>query len=280
MQRFRAFLLVVGLAAVSRAQDLTAAPGAAEGLDAIRAQTEALKNSPPRAPLPRREDAHRIGHSTPPAQTAEAPDVSAYPVRGVDVSHFEGSIDWPRARASGTLFAFMKATEGTTFVDDAFAANWSSSAAAGVLRGAYHFYDFCATGSAQADNFIRTVPRDARALPLVVDLEVSDDCAKMPAKAAFLKDLSAFVGKVRAAYGRTPILYINLDIYNQYLVGVAPNYRLWIADPSHSSPLMPAGRKWAFWQYSWHGNVPGIAIETDLDVFVGDPAELVELARP
>jgi len=278
MKRVAAIFLVVGLAGASRAQDLPGSAGLEEGLDAIRARTEALKTAP--APLPRREYAHRIGHSTTPAQTAEVPDVSAYPVRCVDVSHFEGPINWPQARASGTLFAFMKATEGTTFVDDTFAANWSSAAAAGVRRGAYHFYDFCATGSAQADHFMATVPRDAGALPMVIDLEASEDCAKMPAKAAFLKDLAAFVGKVRSAYGRAPILYINLDIYNQYLAGVAPDYRLWIADPSHSSPQMPAGLDWTFWQYSWHGRVPGIAVETDLDVFDADSAALARLARP
>ena len=61
-------------------------------------------------------------------------------VQGVDVSHYDGTIDWVKAHASGIDFAFMKATESTDFIDPNFATNWQAAAAAGVIRGAYHFF--------------------------------------------------------------------------------------------------------------------------------------------
>jgi len=212
--------------------------------------------------------------------SAETPDISSYPVRGIDVSHYENDIQWDKVKAQGISFAFIKATEGGDYVDPTFQANWKGAGGAGIARGAYHFYNFCKTGAEQADNFIKTVPREDGALPMVIDLEKSNSCSHMPGKPAFLKDLAAFVGKVKAAYGLTPILYVNLGIYNQYLSGAGAGCKLWIADPSHAAPRMPEGESWTFWQYSWHGSVGGISSEVDLDVFNGDEQALALLARP
>jgi lysozyme len=279
MKRLAAALVLAALgASFASAQELASAPGLRESLAALEARTLALKDEPPSdTPF---ADTHRIGHTTTPAQSGQTPDVSGYPVRGVDVSSHEGPIQWDQVKAGAIAFAYMKATEGDTFVDATFAANWRGAAAAGLAEGAYHFYDFCDAGADQAANFIKTVPFTAGALPMVLDLEESEDCAKMPPKAAFLKDLAAFVAKVQAAYGLKPVLYVNLSIYNEYLTEVGPGYALWIADPTHAAPGMPAGTDWTFWQYSWNGKVPGIAPETDLDVFNGDARAFSRLARP
>jgi lysozyme len=280
MKRLRIFLALAALGArLASAQDLPDAPGLADGLGAIKARTAALRADEGPSADTSAAGAHRLGHTAAPVQSGEIPDVSRFPVRGVDVSSYEGVIQWDRAKAAGISFAYMKATEGETFVDDAFAANWAGASAAGLPKGAYHFYDFCDTGAGQAANFIKTVPREAGALPMVIDLEQSDDCAKMPPKAAFRKDLAAFVARVEAAYGMRPVLYVNLGIYNEYLSDAAGRYRLWIADPSHASPSLPAGASWTFWQYSWHGRVDGIAPETDLDVFNGDARGLSGLSH-
>lgn len=231
---------------------------------------------------------HRMGgdrgfsaQSLPPASAplpAAVPDVSAYPVRGMDVSHYEGVIDWDLVKTAGLSFVYIKATDGVDLVDEQFAANWRGAAKAGLARGAYHFYDFCKSGSAQAAHFTETVPADADTLPPTIDLEQSKECAKMPAKAAFRKSLAAFVAKVRAVYHREPVLYINASIYAQYLQGENDPYKLWIADVKHAAPQIPGGPAWAFWQYGWHGKVPGIANgEVDLDVFNGTPEMLAAL---
>lgn len=97
-------------------------------------------------------------------------------VHGIDVSHHQGEIDWAAVAGDGVGFAFIKATEGGDFVDPRFAKNWTASAKAGVPRGAYHFFTQCRPGAVQAENFIRVVPKDPRALPPVVDAEHMGPC--------------------------------------------------------------------------------------------------------
>jgi lysozyme len=208
------------------------------------------------------------------------PDVSAYAVRGIDISHYEGTVDWGTVAKDGLSFVYVKATEGEEMTDDQFQANWQGAAGAGLARGAYHFYDFCEPGATQADNFIKTVPVEKGSLPPTIDLEQSADCKKMPAKAAFLADLNAFVQKIQDAYGVSPVLYVNGGIYNTYLTDVGNTYALWIADVSHVSPVMPDGAPWTMWQYGWHGAVAGIGAEVDLDVFRGTTQELASLELP
>jgi lysozyme len=281
MERLAAVLLWAALGAGrASAQDFANTPALPEELCAISARTASLgRDAAPTNDAPRLGH-HRAGHASAPAQSGETPDVSRHPVRGVDVSSYDGAIQWTQVRAAGISFAFIKATEGDTFVDRDFAANWKEAAGAGVLEGAYHFYDFCDAGADQADHFIKTVPATRGALPMVIDLEQSDDCATMPAKGVFLPNLAAFVAKVEAAYGLEPVLYVNLSIYNAYLSDSPGAYKLWIADPTHVSPAIPAGADWTFWQYSWHGSIPGIGAQTDLDVFNGDAPALTQLTFP
>ncbi len=206
--------------------------------------------------------------------------MGAYPVRGIDISHYEGAIDWAKVKTDGLSFVYVKATEGADGVDDTFATNWAGAKSAGLARGAYHFYNFCKTGSEQAANFIKTVPVDDGALPPTIDLEQSDDCKTMPDKAAFRKDLADFVQKVQAAYGHLPVLYVNYAIYDAYFKGEADSNKLWIADVKHEAPAMPGDARWTMWQYGWHGAVAGIRGEVDLDVFNGTPRMLASLTLP
>jgi lysozyme len=207
---------------------------------------------------------------------AAIPNVSAYQVRGIDISHYQGAIDWSKVSADGLSFVYMKATEGADGVDERFADNWKGAARTGLKRGAYHFYNFCKGGSVQAAQFIKTVPADADALPPTIDLEESADCGKMPSKAAFRKDLAAFVAKVKAAYGHSPIMYVNNSIYDLYFKGENDSYRLWVADIKHEAPVFPDDSSWTMWQYAWHGQAAGIG-EVDLDVFNGTPEMLAAL---
>ncbi len=283
MKQLLAALVLTGISASwASSLELENVPGLKQSLAAIKSQALALKPEAEPAPQKPREGSHRLGHSTPmlPFEAEEVPDISAYAVRGVDVSHHEGHIRWNQMKAAGISFAFIKATEGGGYVDDMFQANWQGASSVGIAKSAYHFYNFCKTGTEQADNFIKTVPREDGALPMVIDLEPSNDCAHMPAKPALLKDLTNFIGKVQAAYGLTPILYINPSIYNEYLLGTGADNKFWIADPSHAAPRMPDGKNWTFWQYAWHGTVAGLSSEVDLDVFNGGAQALSRLTQP
>src|SRR4051812_13389810 len=87
------------------------------------------------------------------------------------ICKYQGKIDWASVRSAGTHFAFIKATEGGTHVDERFVENWDGAKQAGVSRGAYHFIFWCRPAEEQAAWFKRTVPNDPDALPPVLNLE-------------------------------------------------------------------------------------------------------------
>ena len=87
------------------------------------------------------------------------PNSTRFPVRGIDVSHHQGDIDWHIVKAAGVDFAFIKASEGGDYRDREFARNWEEAGRAGIARGAYHFFTFCTAGLDQAHNFSATTGR-------------------------------------------------------------------------------------------------------------------------
>lgn len=124
---------------------------------------------------------------------------------GIDVSRHQGRIDWGRVARDDISFAYIKATEGATFVDSRFAENWSNAEAAGLVRGAYPFFTLCADGEAQARNFLRVVPDDPDALPPAVDLELAGNCPARPDPATVERELNAFLTLVERVTARTAI---------------------------------------------------------------------------
>src|SRR5262245_23448045 len=114
-------------------------------------------------------------------------------IRGIDVSHHQGVVDWRKVARSDVAFAILKATEGGDYVDDTFARNLAGAAASGLVVGAYHFFTFCRPGAEQAANFLRAVPRDRPMLPPVVDIEFGGNCTARPAVADLRRELTAFL---------------------------------------------------------------------------------------
>jgi GH25 family lysozyme M1 (1,4-beta-N-acetylmuramidase) len=213
-------------------------------------------------------------------QSALAVCSSGPVTQGIDVSHYDGTIDWASAHAGGIDFAFMKATENINFVDPQFATNWQSAGAAGVIRGAYHFFRPEVDPVAQADYFIAhagiPAPGD---LPLTLDLEVTDtDTAAQAAQSALL-----FLARVKAQTGRTPIVYTSTGFLDSTLGSPAGfgGYTLWVANWQVSCPNLPsAWSDWRFWQKADNGTVAGISgtANVDLDEFNGSLAELQTFA--
>ena len=125
--------------------------------------------------------------------TLSQPDAVHYPVRGIDVSHHQGVIDWAAVARADIRFAYIKATEGQDLVDDRFMENWHSATRAGIARGAYHFFTFCTPGAAQAANFIKLVPATRPALPPAVDVEFAGNCENPPNRRAIRTQLHALL---------------------------------------------------------------------------------------
>ena len=193
-------------------------------------------------------------------------------VHGIDVSKWNGEIDWPAARKSGVAFAFVKATEGKDRIDSAFERNWRGAAAAGLPHAPYHFYYFCSTADEQADWFIRNVPKAAVRLPPVLDAEwnhASPTCKLQPPPATVRASLQRFMDRIEAHYGKRPIIYTTVDFHRDNLVGHFDDYHFWVRSTAAHPEDIYASRTWAFWQYTATGVVPGVNGDTDNNVFAG-----------
>jgi lysozyme len=195
-----------------------------------------------------------------------------YPVHGIDVSKYQGDINWPQVRGSGAAFAFIKATEGGDVTDDRFLVNWLGAAAAGMPRGAYHYYYFCRTPEEQARWFIGHVPRDPRALPPVLDMEWthrSRTCTFRPDPATVRANMDVFLSIVRRQYGVEPVVYTTVDFYRDNELWRSTGHQFWLRSVADHPANTYPDQLWTFWQYTGTGVVPGISGDTDINVFAG-----------
>ncbi len=210
------------------------------------------------------------------------PSSERYPVRGVDVSRYQGDIDWPVLAGQGIDFAFLKATEGSGLVDPRFPANLGDATAAGLRVGAYHFFSFESGGATQADNVIRTVPSTGDLLPVAVDLEFYGDFWVRPAPVDEVRrELRVLLDRLVAHYGKRPIVYTTAEAYDRYLSGAFPDVDIWIRDVWRT-PSLPDGRSWTFWQFSDRHRLDGYTGEErfiDVNVFAGSRDEWTRYGR-
>ncbi|RDJ11179.1 glycoside hydrolase family 25 protein [Rhizobium grahamii] len=194
------------------------------------------------------------------------------PIHGIDVSKWQGNIDWQTVKGSGVAFAFIKATEGKDRIDPRFNEYWQRARAVGIPHAPYHFYYFCSTPDEQADWFIRNVPKEAMRLPPVLDAEwnaESKTCRLRPDPATVRAQLQRFMDRLEAYYGKRPIIYTSVDFHRDNLVGYFQDYHFWVRSTAKHPEVTYADRRWAFWQYTSTGVIPGIKGPTDINVFAG-----------
>ncbi len=200
------------------------------------------------------------------------PSKDDYTVRGVDVSHYQGEIDWQELSKNDISFAFIKATEGSSFIDECFEYNWNEAMKTDLRIGAYHFFSFDSDGKTQAENFISNVPKVEGMLPPVIDFEFYDDKAKNPPKKnKILPELDNMIDALYEHYGVMPIIYVTHDTYKQYIAGGYKDCDIWIRDVV-MTPYLSDGRDWTFWQYTNRERLSGYAGEEefiDMNVFYG-----------
>jgi len=197
-------------------------------------------------------------------------------VHGVDVSRWQGKIDWSTLRSQGANFAFIKATDGGDHLDPTFHRNWKDAADAGVRRGAYHFFYWCRTGAEQAEWFIRNVPKTPGALPPVIDVEYNHQsrCKTRHSPKVVREKMQAFMDRVERHYGQRPIIYTAPDFYADNLRGHFKDYPFWLRSvAAHPSVRYPNRTDWMFWQYSGTGLSKGVTGHIDLNVFRGSEAD-------
>lgn len=194
-------------------------------------------------------------------------------VFGVDVSTYQGEVDWKKLAEQGVDFAFLKATEGSSLQDVRFSDNWENARAAGVRVGAYHFFSYDSPGETQAENFISMVPAVSDALPPVVDIEFyGDKLQNLPDKAQVRAILDPLLARLEEYYGVKPILYVTDRSYRLYIQGAYRGYPLWVSRPV----VAPLEKSWTFWQYSHSAQLEGYEgtqSRIDLNVFRGSAEE-------
>ncbi len=204
------------------------------------------------------------------------PTPADFEVHGIDVSKYQGDIDWNAVKASGVKFAWIKATEGGDHVDEKFAQNWQEAKAAGVPRGAYHFAYWCRSPEEQAAWFTQNVPNDPNALPPVLDVEwnpVSKTCPHHVPRDVALADMKTMLDAMEHAYGKRPIIYTSIDFYHDVLEGEFTDYPMWVRSVKYYPSVKYGSRPWNFWQHTAEGQVPGITGYVDRNAFSGSPQE-------
>ncbi len=203
-----------------------------------------------------------------------------FPIHGIDVSKYQGDIDWQAVKRAGVKFAWIKATEGADHIDSKFRQNWDGAAAAGIPRGAYHFVWWCRKPHEEIGWFKQHVPVDPNALPPVLDVEAtptSKTCKRTLHREEVLRDMREMLVDMERHYGKKPVIYVTVDFY----AGIMhPNefsdYNVWVRSTKHAPHIPYPGRGWTFWQYQSDGRSPGIKGNIDKNAFYGSAQQWQE----
>jgi lysozyme len=210
------------------------------------------------------------------------PSRKYYPVRGVDVSAYQGSIDWSLLASQNIDFAFIKATEGSCFTDRNFVFNYSEALKTDLRVGAYHFFSFESGGDTQAAHFINTVPKTENMLPPVIDLEFYGGFSEENVERdKIVNELDKMIAALYSHYGMHPIIYTAEEEYALFLEGGYENNPIWIRGV-YSKPVISDSRKWTFWQYTNRARLDGYNGDErfiDMNVFNGSFEEFKSFGK-
>lgn len=195
---------------------------------------------------------------------------------GIDVSSYQGTIDWRSARAAGVQFAFARVSDGLDGKDAQFASNWVGTQAAGIARGAYQYFRADEDAVAQAD-----LLADATGLPGAGDLppalDVEDAAGLTPAQLATA--VRTWAARIQNRLGVFPAIYTGGTFWHDEAGNMSGGaYPLWIAEYDTDCPTVPtAWTGWSFWQSASRATVPGVPMPVGVDRFNGTAAELAQL---
>ena len=208
-------------------------------------------------------------------------------IYGIDVSHHNEWIDWPRVRQSGVRFAIIKASEGNGYIDPLYEQNLKGALSSGIMPGSYHFFLPRIDPLEQARHYVRVLQENAvnaPTLPPCIDLETAG-----LTKAALNQALRLFLDEIRKLTGRTGIIYVSPGFWSTYLpvpvisgykltggsVDWAAQHPLWLAHYTSGWPYQVyPWVGWRFWQYSSAGKISGVVTKVDLNLFNGTEADL------
>lgn len=207
---------------------------------------------------------------------AEYPE--GYEIHGIDISHYQGKIDWEQLKNAmikgcPVRFVIIKSTEGSSRLDENFRENFNQARDFGFIRGVYHFWSNKSTAREQAYYFLDQVHLTDSDLPPVLDIE------HKPADKSvedFQRDVLTWLHIVEDKYHVKPIIYTYYKFKEQYLSApVFEDYPYWIAH-YYVDKVQYKG-KWKFWQHTDVGKLPGIKGYVDFNIYNGSYYELKQL---
>ncbi|MGA8114674.1 MAG: lysozyme [Actinocatenispora sp.] len=213
-----------------------------------------------------------------------SPANAATTVKGMDVSHYQGTVNWSSNYSKGARFAYIKATESTSYTDPQFNRNYTASRSAGFIRGAYHFArPASSSGATQAKYFSNHGggwSADGKTLPPALDMEYNPSgstCYGL-SHASMVSWIKSFSNYMHTRWHKYPMIYTTFDWWNTCTgnsSAFAKTNPFWIARYSSSQPSAPAGTAtWTIWQYASSGTFAG-----DQDKFNGSMTRLKALAK-
>ncbi|WP_298428199.1 GH25 family lysozyme [Rhodoblastus sp.] len=197
----------------------------------------------------------------------------AFTIHGVDVSKYQGNVDWNAVQQGGVKFAYIKATEGGDRIDPKFVQNWQGAKSAGLPHGAYHFVYWCRPWNENMAWFEKNVPAERDALPPVLDVEATPDsptCPRHLERDSALREIKAMLTEMERYYGKKPVIYTTVDFYQAIIDGSLTEYPIWIRSTKHRPSVKYGDRAWRFWQYQSDAYVQGIPTKVDRNAFYGD----------
>lgn len=197
--------------------------------------------------------------------------------KGVDLSHYQGNVDMDALAKQGIDFIYIKATEGSSFVDDYYIDNNKNAQKTKLLTGAYHFFSFDSDGETQAKHFIQTIGNQKGKLIPAVDVEYYGNKRKNPPDVQAVQiSLQKCLDILEEEYQHKPVIYTTIPFYNKYIRGTFEEYPLWIRNVYFPANIFP-GKHWIFWQYNdkttWDAYQGGDRY-IDVNVFHGDRLKL------
>ena len=200
---------------------------------------------------------------------ATQPKVSTQ-LPGIDVSHYQGRVAWQSVKAAGISFAYLKATDGVTYLDPHYENNATTLKKMGMTFGAYHFFEPKDDPIAQAKHYLSRVTFSKGSLPPVLDIEITGQFKPEQIRSGVMRWLEYVEQKT----GCKPMIYTYADFWNTNLGNELIAYPLWLADYNSILKLPKGVNAWHFWQHSQKGRVSGIDLSVDLNWFNGNEATL------
>ncbi|WP_188111283.1 glycoside hydrolase family 25 protein [Nocardioides antri] len=224
----------------------------------------------PKTPLQSPLSTHTSSEPPAPSPSTTRPSTIPGPEKervrrlGIDASHHQGPIDWDAVANDGISFAYLKATEGTTYTDPTFADHRARAHDHGLDGGGYHYFQLCSPGVEQAEHFVSVLGdvRSGNHLPPAVDLEIAGSCSIPPPRQVLLAEVRAFLRHVADAAGREPVVYLYPDFEERFgFAAELDDYRQWVRS-LNGRPTRPF---W-IWQQTDSGSVDGIEGPVDVNV--------------